>query len=90
MNRKQRRTLTKHTDSTATEDLSEKIFQFSKLPDMCTACQKSFDKKDKDMVQSWSVVVKQEAVSLFCPCCIAKTKTALNKFEENHADHKTQ
>jgi hypothetical protein len=80
----------KRYGSDASKDISEKVFQFSKLPDMCTACQKAFDKKDKDMVQSWNVVVKQEVVRLFCPDCIAKTKDALNKLEENHADHETQ
>tara|TARA_B100000131_G_scaffold292269_1_gene306588 strand:+ start:44911 stop:45174 length:264 start_codon:yes stop_codon:yes gene_type:complete len=77
MNRKQRRALNKHMGKDATESMSQKISQFGKLPQQCTTCEKEFDKKDKDMVQSWSVVVKQEVVRLFCPDCIQKTKEAI-------------
>ena len=78
MNRKQRRAMNKHMGKEATDNLAQKISSFSKLPEVCTACQKEFDKRDKDMLQSWSVVVKQEVVRLFCPDCIQKTKEALN------------
>lgn len=78
MNRKQRRAMNKHMGQEVTENLAQKISQFGKLPRQCGACQKQFDKKDKDMVQSWSVVVKQEVVRLFCPDCIKKTKEALS------------
>ena len=77
MNRRQRRMLQKNMDSETAENLAEKIFQFNQLPEACNACTKTFDKKDKDMVQSWSVVVRQEAVRLFCPTCIQKTKEVL-------------
>jgi ribosomal protein L44E len=77
MNRKQRRAVSKHAGNPASEKLAQKISQFGKLPQQCTACQKEFDKQDKDMIQSWSVVVKQEVVRLFCPDCIQKTKEAL-------------
>ena len=78
MNRQERRAMEKKMGKDATKNLSEKIFQFNKLPESCNACDKSVDKKDKDMVQSWSVVVKQEVVRLFCPECINKTKEVLN------------
>ena len=74
MNRQQRRALQKNMDSETAENLVEKIFQFSQLPDKCGACQANFDKQDKDMVRSWSVVVRSDAVRLFCPECIKKTK----------------
>lgn len=61
----------------STEKLAQKFFQFEQLPEQCTACAEPFDKKDRDMVQSWSVVVKQDTVRLFCPECIRKTKEAL-------------
>ena len=77
MNRKQRRAVSKHAGHPSSEKLAQKISQFGKLPQQCTACQKEFDKQDKDMIQSWSVVVKQEVVRLFCPDCIQKTKEAL-------------
>jgi len=64
------------------QKISDKIFQFNQMPDKCNTCQKPFDKQDKAMVQSWSVVVrdKKGTVSLFCPTCIDKTKTFI---EEN-------
>jgi hypothetical protein len=55
----------------AEKDLAEKVNMFDRLPDSCDACEKSFDKKDREMVTSWSVVVKDEKkqVSLYCPQC---------------------
>jgi ribosomal protein L44E len=77
MNRKQRRAMNKQIGAQPTDELAQKISQFDKLPQQCTACHKEFDKQDKKMLQSWSVVVKQEVVRLFCPHCINKTKEAL-------------
>ena len=79
MNRKQRRALKKNIGVEAQEKISNQMFQFGKLPEMCNVCQKEFDKKDKDMVQSWSVVVKQEVVRLFCPDCIEKAKEFISE-----------
>ena len=82
MNRKIRRDLETKMGKGAADNLAEKIFQFNKLPETCSACQKSFDKKDKDMVQSWKVVVRQEVVRLFCPHCIKKTKETIDARRE--------
>ena len=90
MNRKQRRQMEKHVGASASQNLSEKIFQFNKLPDMCSACNKAFDKKDKEMVSSWNVVVRQEAVRVFCPDCIKKAKGALEKMENKNENNETQ
>tara|TARA_R110000824_G_scaffold323162_1_gene510078 strand:+ start:123 stop:368 length:246 start_codon:yes stop_codon:yes gene_type:complete len=79
MNRKIRRHLEKKMGKEPTKDLAAKISQFNELPDQCSACQKEFDKKDKSMVQSWNVVVKQEAVRIFCPECIKKTQEILDE-----------
>ena len=78
MNRKQRRALHKNLDKNTAANLTEKISQFDKMPQQCSACQKKFDKKDKGMIKSWSVVVRQEMVRLFCPDCINKAKEILN------------
>lgn len=60
--------------------LSDKIFLFNSLPESCSACKKEFDKTNKDMVLSWSVVVRADPkkVNLFCPSCITKTKEILD------------
>jgi len=55
----------------AEKELQEKMGMFDKLPDACDACEKTFDKKNKSMVQSWNVVVREEEgiVRLYCPNC---------------------
>jgi hypothetical protein len=76
VNRKQRRAIKKHVGAEAQEKMSNQIAQFGKMPGHCSACKKDFDQKDKDMAQTWSVVVRQEIVRLFCPDCIATTREA--------------
>ncbi len=87
MNRASRRAMKKQVGAKAQEKMATQVAQFGKLPEACSACQKGFDKKDKDMVQSWSVLVKQEVVRLFCPDCIEKTKEVLDGCEPslNHS-----
>jgi hypothetical protein len=81
MNRAQRRAQKKKM-SKGEQKISDKIFQFGTLPTECSACKKAFDKQNKAMVQSWSVVVRNAkgTVSLFCPECIDTTTTFI---EEN-------
>jgi len=61
------------------KDLSEKIGMFGKLPDKCDACSTFFDKKSREMANTWVVVVKYEesVVRLFCPLCLDKAKEIL-------------
>lgn len=83
MNRKQRRdTARKRRHGDAEQAMADQVQLFGKLPEQCSACQKAFDKKDRDMVFSWNVVVKQEAVRLFCPECIETTKEVLKNHEQ--------
>ena len=81
MNRKQRRALKKLSKSE--QEMAQQVTLFGLLPDSCSACQKSFDKKDKAMVFSWSVVVhnETETVRLFCPQCVAHTKRVIEENE---------
>ncbi len=80
MNRQQRRALkNKRGDTVKTEILNEKISQIFSMPQEYTACHTPFEKKNRDMVQTWTVVVRGEAVRLFCPACIGKTQAALDK-----------
>jgi len=71
MNRKQRRAAAKQAKKDGTEEVAEKVALFGKLEDECLVCAKPFDKKDKEMVMSWSVVVREqeEKVNLYCPEC---------------------
>jgi hypothetical protein len=83
MNRKMKRALKKHMGAGTQEKMSGQLALFEKLPDSCDTCQKEFDKKDKDMILSWTVVTKQEIVRLFCPTCIEKVKEVFNERGEN-------
>ena len=78
MNRKQRRAVKKQVGAEDSEKMANQVAQFVKMPDLCGICQKEFDKKNKEMVESWSVVVKQDVVRLFCPDCMNTAKEVLN------------
>ena len=54
---------------------------FDKIPDKCSACEEPFDKKNRDMVSTWNVVVRaeEEVVRLYCPTCWT---TATNVIKE--------
>jgi len=71
MNRKQRRAAAKQAKKGGNEDMIEKVALFGKLGNECLVCNKPFDKKDKEMVMSWNVVVreKEDMVNLYCPEC---------------------
>jgi len=74
MNRSQRRAATKVMGKKGMEEVSRQLMQFGNLPDACTTCTQAFDKKDKEMVLSWHVTVRQDAIHLFCPECMDKVK----------------
>ena len=84
MNRKQRRTATKAAKQSGNKELSEKIFLFNQMPNECMACLKPFDKKDKQMVMDWNVVVreKEEIVRLYCPDCWDKAINLVKDLED--------
>ncbi len=68
-----------YTKNQAEKDLKEKMNMFDKLPDECSVCDEPFDKKNRDMVNSWNVVVRtrQEVVRLYCPACWKKATDVL-------------
>ena len=85
MNREQRRKAMKEAKSEGNEELNSKISLFGKTPDECLTCEKPFDKKNKEMVMSWNVVVhgEQEVVRLYCPQCWEHAK----KIAEDYKRH---
>jgi hypothetical protein len=70
MNRKQRRAAEKIMG----KDATSKINLFLSIPDTCLTCDKKFDKKDRDMANTWTVEVfnEQKRVVLYCPECQEK------------------
>ena len=85
MNREQRRAMAKQAKKDGNEDVAEKVALFGKLGDECLVCSKSFDKKDKEMVMSWNVVVREveEKVNLYCPDCWNGAIELLNEIKHD-------
>ena len=73
----------KRKQKEAEEELQQKVGMFEKLPDACDACKKTFDKKDKSMIQSWNVVVREAEgiVRLYCPECWNAAIKAIEEVE---------
>ena len=44
----------------AEKEMAVKVALFEKLPDECLTCELPFDKTNKEMVTTWSVVVREE------------------------------
>tara|TARA_R100001129_G_scaffold154490_1_gene117253 strand:- start:1939 stop:2223 length:285 start_codon:yes stop_codon:yes gene_type:complete len=84
MNRQQRRAAAKSGNKDNTE-LEEKIALFSKMPEECLTCLKPFDKSNKEMAMTWSVVVhgEEELVRLYCPECWNKAKEITENFKKH-------
>ena len=56
------------------KELTKKAGLFDLLPDKCHLCEKPYDKKSKEMAQTWFVNVfeDEKIVDLFCPHCWSK------------------
>lgn len=91
MNRAQRRAAKKNKKNESSE-VQEKMAMFGKLEDECLACQAPFDKKDKQQVMSWSVVVRNdtEEVRLYCPDCWGKAKAVVQAYEKENGYGRTE
>jgi|TARA_R110002096_G_scaffold405376_1_gene603428 hypothetical protein len=82
MNREQRRAAAKNKN---TAEIEEQVALFNKLPDECLTCLKPYDRNNKEMAMTWSVVIhgEEEVVRLYCPDCWQKAK----KITEDFAKH---
>ena len=67
-------------------ELDQKLGLFDKIPKNCLPCFKPFDKKNKQMVMEWSVVVREAEgiVRLYCPTCWKKAQDFIASTESNH------
>lgn len=64
------------------KDLKQKLNMFDRIPDNCLTCNKPFNRKDKQQVQSWFVVVKNEeqSVKIYCPECWNKAIKVVEEY----------
>jgi hypothetical protein len=76
----------KKKNKKATEKkMQDQLMMFDKLDDHCAACEKSFDKKSKEHVSTWNVVVreKEDIVRLYCPECWDKANKLIKEIEND-------
>ena len=73
----------------AKKELQKKVGLFNKLEDHCLVCQKDFDKKNKDMVMTWSVVVKEDKVRLYCPECWERAKKLIEEIKDGYTNSRS-
>ena len=66
------------------KELTKKINMFGQLEDCCLVCEKPFDKKDREMVMSWYVAVreKEKKVNLYCPSCWDKAMETIKEIKD--------
>jgi hypothetical protein len=79
------RKIKRNNKKKAKKELATKVALFGKLNDACMTCEKPFDKKNKEQVMSWSVVVREQEkkVNLYCPECWGKAKTIVEDFKKH-------
>ena len=61
----------KNLASAIEEAVRSKIASYSKIPDSCLTCEKSFDKTSREQVFSWMMQINEEedVYNLYCPEC---------------------
>lgn len=79
--RKLKRAVKKEKEKSMQADLD----LFDMLGDRCAACELPYDKKDREMVATWSVVVRKEekVVRLYCPKCWQGALDLIKDVKEN-------
>jgi len=84
LERKIRRNSAKHKKKAAEKEMAEKVSLFGSLPDYCLICEKSFDKKNKEMVESWYVIVREQEkkTNLYCPECWQRGNKFISELQE--------
>lgn len=85
LERKMRRKNLNKARKQAEKEMKIKLGLFDKLPEKCLTCEKPFDKKDKEQVSTWSVVVSKEleSVRLYCPTCWQKAQEIIEDFRKH-------
>ena len=62
--------------------IAKKLNMFDELPENCLACNKEYDKINKKQAMTWKVVVRTDAVRLYCPECWEKAQDVIKKYME--------
>tara|TARA_Y100000296_G_scaffold67968_1_gene80953 strand:+ start:858 stop:1133 length:276 start_codon:yes stop_codon:yes gene_type:complete len=80
----------KVTDKKIEKKLQNKLMMFDRLPSACLACEKEFDNKNREMVQTWNVVVREEEeiVRLYCPDCWQMARQVVEGYIQEQEEQK--
>jgi len=91
LERKMRRKNLSKARKQVEKDMKDKINMFDKLPDYCLTCEAPFDKKDREQVFTWNVVVNRQEgnVRLYCPTCWQKAQEILEDFKKHVEEKQT-
>ena len=83
MNRQQRRARDRQIKKSKQKktDLEQKLGLFELIPEDCFICHKGFNNKDKEMVKTWNVVVREQerSVKIYCPECWSRAVEILKE-----------
>tara|TARA_R110001583_G_scaffold11297_3_gene51384 strand:- start:1047 stop:1364 length:318 start_codon:yes stop_codon:yes gene_type:complete len=84
LKRKLKRNIEK-TQKKAEKKMEKKLMMFDMLDDACAACDAPFDKKLKEHVTTWNVVVreKEKIVRLYCPACWDKANNLIEEIQND-------
>jgi hypothetical protein len=88
MSRKFKRNKEKEAKKRLAKEIKQKMNMFDKIPEACLACESPFDKRDKEMVSSWCVVVREDKVNLYCPLCWSAAQKIVKEFHSEQEDTK--
>ena len=82
--RKIRRRKEKDAKKKLAKEIKQKMNMFDQLGEECLACKESFDRSNRDMVSSWTVVVRQDEgkVNLYCPSCWGAAQKVVKEFAD--------
>ena len=80
-----KRKIKRQAGKEAQKEFEAKVGLFHKIGDECLVCTTPFDKKDKEMVMSWYVVVRkeEEVVNLYCPECWGRSLSLIESIKED-------
>jgi len=84
-NRKIRRNKMKKKIKEIKGDIAQKISLFDKLGDECLVCARLFNKRSREDITTWSVIVrhKEGVVNLYCPECWQKAQDLLKEINKD-------
>lgn len=71
--------------------VKEKMGLFNQIPECCDGCEAPFDKRNREQVFSWTVVVRKDKednpVRLYCPPCWEEAQNIVKEIVEKGVEN---